>query len=87
MGRVMRVTKAAIEAAAIALHAAFTEGRDEEPADYVDEAVTALEAAMPHIRTQIARDIRAEMVGRNWNKTFLNGLEYGAYIAEKEENQ
>lgn len=81
----MRVTspipQAAIEAAAEGIYErAF---RQELPEAPIDLARAALEAAMPHIRTQIARDIRAEMVGRNWNKTFLNGLEYGAYIAEK----
>lgn len=79
------ISQPAIDAAADAVHeAAFGQELPEAP---IDLARAALEAAMPHIRTQIARDIRAEMVGRNWNKTFLNGLEYGAYIAEKEENQ
>ncbi len=75
------ISQPVIDAAADAVHeAAFGQELPEAP---IDLARAALEAAMPHIRKQIARDIRAEMVGRNWNKTFLNGLEYGAYIAEK----
>ena len=81
------IPQAAIYAAATALHSAFTEGRDEEPADYVDEAVTALEAAMPHIRKQIAGEIRAEMPAlttRAATQTLRACMEHAARIAEGE---